>query len=354
MKDRQSGVPLSRRDFLRYVGSLVIDLGLGNQALTNHIPPEPDGSTKKASSRLKPAVGDPVVSWAATPARIPATEAGVSDVWGRRETLNQLGGLEVWQQSIFAGIYVSSQQEGQSRGYPYDAMDLEPTEIVPNLDPKTNQVVGFRITREGQQKLDGHIVPPFWMKNPSQAMQYGWMHRYKDRQALGLTSKELRQIGLNTNEVGAGIPGLFKGPVEGASFYWDQSEKLGKLKFQTVEERRQTKKGAAAQPAETPAAEPTSEAVTQLDWDNEKAVKNHFGLTDGGEVVVNNKGTYEVKPKKGNSSFTVTNPDGCWYDGYRTADTGGPVRPEYDDKRVGIPPHWTGQVEGASFYRCTQ
>lgn len=77
----------------------------------------------------------------------------------------------------------------------------------------------------------------FFVKNITTKMQPGWMHVYEARLACGVSELEAKQIGLSVpNDVGAGIPGGFEGPVEGLSFYWVNTP-YSNLENQTIAQR---------------------------------------------------------------------------------------------------------------------
>ena len=198
------------------------------------------------------------------------------------------------------------------------------------------------VRREGYGEDDWHNIVPFPCRNPMTWPLYGQLGRPAERAVLGLTRAECVQMGIDPDWDGGMIPALYgtsgTGLCNGFSAYRPEpGSKWLKIAAWTVEERKPTPSPVAVQP-----------------WASEAWVRTRFSL--GVDSVVEHiKGkSWRVKPASGHSEFQITNLDNCWKDGWRSSP--GDPRPGVADetkaKRQGVPPGWTGQVQGATLWPC--
>lgn len=170
---------------------------------------------------------------------------------------------------------------------------------------------------------------------PSSSMQYGAMREFELRARCGLTPAEVEQLGYIDDMIGYAIPGnAERVPVEGASFYADQSEELGKLENQTWAQRC----------SEEPKVEIVEGVGGDGSWTPDYSMESmlaEFGLQDeydSGTIVVSDEpgACWNVQTATGGVSFEITNG--------RSEPLPGWIPPE----TTGIPAGFSGQVYGFS------
>lgn len=114
-----------------------------------------------------------------------------------------------------------------------NVIDLRLDEITPEYN-QAGKMVGFRISRERNQKTPGNIFYGFCVNIPPQwGMQYGYLHFSEQRKAMGLTPDEARLAGFNQTAVGAGVPADMDLVVDGVTIFFDLSTDYAKLPLQT-------------------------------------------------------------------------------------------------------------------------
>lgn len=196
---------LTRRDFLKLGGAAlgVLLVGCrGEEKQKTKLSPEPTATKTPTPTRATPRVGEakaPTLEPTRKPTKTATATPKVNEAGATPELVTKLEANN-WPQS--AEKFVSWATEGQ----PESDGSWMPIELE-EVHRAVGEVKSWVVAREKDR--EGRIIP-FWVRNPTDTMQDGWMHNKLDRDTLGRKEPESAR--------GSGIPAGWSGLAQGMTF----------------------------------------------------------------------------------------------------------------------------------------